>query len=185
MKGEGAGHAIQAARTILRPVSIEDVGYLHHLWTDPAVRRFFWDDEVVTRERAEAAVREAVESFGRHSFGLWIAENRGEGGAPVGFCGLRHLDDRPEVEVLYGTSPPKWGRGYATEFARAILRYGFEAAGLTRIRGIADVENVTSRRVLEKVGMAFEGYVVNGGREEAWYEIRAGDFRRVSPAARG
>lgn len=48
---------------------MEDVGYLHRLWTDPAVRRFFWDDEVITRRRAEAAIREAVEDFGRHGLG--------------------------------------------------------------------------------------------------------------------
>ncbi len=66
-----------------------------------------------------------------------------------------------------------------------MLRYGFEAAGLTRIWGIADAENLASRRVLEKVGMTFEGYVVNEGREEARYAKRAEDCQRVSPAARG
>ena len=51
--------------------------------------------------------------------------------------------------------------------------------------GIADAENLASRRVLEKTGMTFEGYVVNEGREEARYAIRAEDCQRVSPAARG
>ncbi len=103
----------------------------------------------------------------------------------MGFCGLRHLDGGPEVEVLYGISPAEWGRGYATEIAQAILRYGFETAGLARIWGIADPENLASRRVLEKIGMTFEGYVVDDGREEVRYAIRAEDCRRVSPAARG
>ena len=180
-----AGHVVRTARTRLRPASMRDVGYLHRLWTEPAVRRFFWDDEVITRGRAEAAVREGVEDFGRHGLGLWISERREGGRAPVGFCGLRHLDGGPEVEVLYGISPAEWGRGYATEIAQAILRYGFETAGLTRIWGIADAENLASRRVLEKIGMTFEGYVVDDGREEARYAIRAEDCRRVSPAARG
>ena len=180
-----AGHAVQTARTTLRPASMQDVGYLHRLWTDPAVRRFFWDDEVITRGRAEAAVREAVEDFGRYGLGLWISEGRESAGAPVGFCGLRHLDGGHEVEVLYGISPAEWGRGYATEIAPAILRYGFETVGLTRVWGIADAENLASRRVLEKVGMTFEGYAVNEGREEARYAITAEDCQRVSPAARG
>jgi RimJ/RimL family protein N-acetyltransferase len=180
-----AGHVVRTARTRLRPASMQDVGYLHRLWTEPAVRRFFWDDEVITRARAEAAVREAVGDFGRHGWGLWISERREGGGAPVGFCGLRHLDGGPEVEVLYGISPAEWGRGYATEISQAILRYGFETAGLARIWGIADPENLASRRVLEKIGMTFEGYVVDNGREEARYATRAEDCRRVSPAARG
>jgi len=84
-----AGHVVPTARTLLRPVSIEDVGYLHRLWTDPAVRRFFWDDAVIPHERAEATVREAVEDFGRHGFGIWIAERReaGEGRWASAACG--------------------------------------------------------------------------------------------------
>lgn len=140
---------------------------------------------MITRGRAEAAVRGAVEDFGRHGLGLWISERREGGGDPVGFCGLRHLDGGPEVEVLYGISPAECGRGYATEIAPEIIGHGFETAGLVRVRGIADAENLASRRVLEKVGMTFEGCVVNDGREEARYAMRAEDFQRVSPAARG
>jgi ribosomal-protein-alanine N-acetyltransferase len=164
---------------------VGDVGYLHRLWTEPAVRRFFWDDEVIFPGRAEAAVWEAVEDFGRHGLGLWISERRGGRGAPIGFCGLRRLGGGPEVEVLYGISPAEWGRGYATEISLAILRYGFETAGLTRIRGIADAENAASRRVLEKIGMTFERYAANDGREEARYAIRVEDFQRLSPVAPG
>lgn len=181
-----AGHVLQTARTSPRPVSMQDVGYLHRLWTDPAVRRFIWDDEVITRRRAEAAVREAVEDFGRHGLGLWISERREGGGDPVGFCGLRLLDGGPEVEVLYGISPAEWGRGYATEIAPETIGYGFETAGLTRIWDIADAENLASRRMLEGGWHdLLEGRVVNDGREEARYVIRAEDFQRVPPAARG
>jgi RimJ/RimL family protein N-acetyltransferase len=185
MGDAGSRHVIPTARTSLRPVSMEDVGTLHRLWTDPEVRRFFWDDEVIPYERAEAAVRESVEDFGRHGFGLWISERRQHRGDPIGFCGLRHLDDEPEVEILYGISPPEWGRGFATEVALAVLRYGFERAGLDRVLGIADAGNLASRRVLEKIGMTFEGCVVNEGREEARYAIRSEDFQRVLPPKRG
>ena len=181
-----AGHVLQTARTSPRPVSMQGVGYLHRLWMAPAVRRFIWDDEVITRGRAEAAVREAVEDFGRHGLGLWISERREGGGDPVGFCGLRHLDGGPEVEVLYGISPAEWGRGYATEIAPETIGYGFETAGLTRIWDIADAENLASRRMLEGGWHdLLEGCVVNDGREEARYAKRAEDFQRVPPAARG
>ena len=176
MADAGARYVIPTARTRLRPVSMEDVGDLHRLWTGPQVRRFFWDDEVIPHQRAGAAVREAVADFGRHGFGLWISERRRGGGDPRGFYGLRHLDDGPEVEILYGISPPEWGRGFATEVALAVLRYGFERAGLARVLGVADAGNLASRRVLEKISMTFQGYVVNEGRREARYEIRSEDF---------
>ena len=73
------------------------------------------------------------------------------------------------------------GRGFATEVALAVPRYGFERAGLTRVLGVADAGNLASRRVLEKIGMTFQGYFPNAGRREARYEIRPGTskgFRR-------
>ena len=161
--------SIETARLYLRPVSMDDLDGLHRLWTEPAVREYFWDGETISREKAEAAVREGMGAFDRHGFGLWIAE---VGENLIGFCGLRPLDNAPAVEVLYGITPLRWGEGFATEAALAMLRYGFEEAGLDRILGIADRENTASRRVLEKIGMTFEEYVLNEGREEAHYSIR-------------
>ena len=60
-------YVIRIARTVLRPVSIGDVDELQRVWIHPDVGRHFWDDEVITPERAEAAVREAVEGLGRHA----------------------------------------------------------------------------------------------------------------------
>lgn len=62
-------YVIETSRLSLRPVSMDD---LHRLWTDPAVREFFWDGETMSRERAEAAVREGIGAFDRHGFGLWV-----------------------------------------------------------------------------------------------------------------
>lgn len=176
---------IRTARSLLRPVSMEDVGSLHGLWTDPKVRRYLWDGEEISPERAEAAVREAVEGFERQGFGLWIAATEGSESASAGFCGLRRLDGVPEVEILYGVSSREWGKGLGTELALAMLRYGFERLGLERVLGIADAENLASRRVLEKIGMTFEGYVFNEGRREARYWIRSEDFLGAPPTARG
>jgi len=117
---------IETARLKLRPVSRNDLDDLHRLWTDPAVREFFWDGETISRERAEAAVKEGIGEFDRHGFGLWVAE---EAERLVEFCGLRPLDNAPEVEVLYGIAPSRWGEGFATEVALAMVRYGFEEPG--------------------------------------------------------
>jgi len=59
-------------------------------------------------------------------------------------------------EMGYVLARDVWGRGYATEAAAALLAYGF-AAGLHRIGATCDPENAASARVLEKIGMSFEG----------------------------
>jgi RimJ/RimL family protein N-acetyltransferase len=136
------------------PVCTGDLDALLRIWDrDPPMRRFVWDGEVVSKERAEAAVLKGSEDFAKHGFGLWTAE---EGECLIEFCGLRHLDNAPGVEVLCGIAPAHWDRGLATEAAAPMLRYGLEEAGLDRILGIADKENAASRSVLEKIGMTLD-----------------------------
>lgn len=121
-------------------------------------------------------MEDSTRSFERHGFGLWVTRERaGEG--LVGFCGLRFLDDAPEVEVLYGVAPPYWGRGLATEMARAMIRHGFEYAGLDRILAISDTENAASVRVMRKLGMRFEGHTLHEGRRETRCAIRCEEYR--------
>ena len=147
---------ITTARLRFQPFTLDDIDTLHHLWTDPDVRRYLWDDQSISRETAEEVVRGSLASFQEHRFGFWtlrLLENE----APIsGFCGLRFFDDPPEIEILYGVAPAHWGKGLATEAARAVLRYGFEELQLAKIWGGADAPNIASVRVLEKLGMTYE-----------------------------
>jgi ribosomal-protein-alanine N-acetyltransferase len=107
-RDDAGRYLIETARLRLRQVSIRDLNALYRIWTEPPVRRFFWDGEVISKERAEAAVREGREDFAKHGFGLWVAE---VGGCLIGFCGLRRLDYASGVEILYGFAPSHWDRG--------------------------------------------------------------------------
>jgi RimJ/RimL family protein N-acetyltransferase len=62
---------------------------------------------------------------------------------------------RREGELGYVMHPDVWGRGYATEAARLLLRFGFEDLGLEQVVATCDPRNVASARVLEKVGMQY------------------------------
>ena len=61
------------------------------------------------------------------------------------------------AEIGYVCSPDHWGKGYTPEAGKALLQFGFEKMGLTRIQARTFVENEASQRVLEKLGMAYEG----------------------------
>ena len=74
----------------------------------------------------------------------------------VGACGIMfHHDDAPELGYWLGV--PYWGRGYATEAGRAVVKYGFEKCGLNRIFAGHFKHNPASGRVLAKIGMKYEG----------------------------
>ncbi|MBK6326205.1 MAG: GNAT family N-acetyltransferase [Chloroflexi bacterium] len=76
----------------------------------------------------------------------------------MGRCGLLPwtIDGQDEVEVAYTIAPSHWGQGLGAEAAQAILDYGFDTLGLTRLVCLIDEENVASIRVAGKMGMAFE-----------------------------
>jgi RimJ/RimL family protein N-acetyltransferase len=87
----------------------------------------------------------------------------------VGFNGLKYLDDLEEVDLGYRFRTDYWGRGIATESARAIVRYGFDALGLDHIIGLVLPENMRSIRVLEKLGMTYTGRVTAyGSTAQRW-----------------
>ena len=94
-----------------------------------------------------------VEYQRSRGFSLWAVEERGTGSL-LGDCGLQPLEHLgPEIEVGYDLHPRAWGRGLATEAARAVMGYAFGALGLERVVAVVKPDNLASQRVLEKAGL--------------------------------
>lgn len=130
----------------------------------PEIRRMHRDAAVMAqlgglRDEAQTAAYLArnLQHWADYGFGLWILREAG-GGEPVGRAVLRHLlvDGVDEIEVGYAFYPAFWGRGLATEVATACLELGRRKLGLTTIVAVTSPENLTSRHVLEKVGLVYE-----------------------------
>jgi len=88
---------------------------------------------------------------------LWLAVTLRADGRQIGGIGLRIERQHQHAELGYWLGVDYWGRGYATEAAREMLRHGFEDLGLHRIFATHFKHNPASGRVLKKVGMHFEG----------------------------
>lgn len=166
---------IQSARLSLRPYTTEDVDSLHHLWTMGEVRKHLWDDVVISREQAASVVRESTACFETHGFGQWVVLSGSEKPL-VGFCGFRFFGEQREIELLYGIAPVYWGRGLATEAARAALRYGFEECGFERVYAGADPPNAASFRVMQKLRMSFSRRTRIDGVEAIYYVLLREEF---------
>lgn len=155
----------------MRPLSPDDLESVHRLWTDPGVRRYLWDGEVIPLEKARTMLLRSVESFEQHGFGLWAITRKGSEDL-IGFCGFWPAgEDGRGAELLYGLATPCWGEGLATEAARATIRYGFEEIGLDRIVAGADTENTASLRVMEKAGMVRDGRDLRNGQNLTFYAL--------------
>ena len=77
---------------------------------------------------------------------------------------MKYVPDTVVIEVGYRLAPKAWGRGYATEGARAVVGYGFRELGLARIIGLTHPDNVASQRVLTKAGLVDAGWGEYYGR---------------------
>jgi RimJ/RimL family protein N-acetyltransferase len=106
-----------------------------------------------------------VVHWAANGFGFWMLRDTATD-ASAGLAGLRrlNLDGVEEVEVGYGFLPPFWGRGLATEIARACVALGFERLALRSVVALTKDVNAASQHVLQKAGLAFERDVVHEGR---------------------
>jgi RimJ/RimL family protein N-acetyltransferase len=143
--------APETARLRFRPAGDDDLAVVHAHWNDGAVRRYLWDDAPVPLETARSVLATSAADFARDGFGLWILELADGGFA--GVCGLRRLEGSADLELVYSLEHALWGRGLATEAARAVVAWAFERLGLARVLAGVDPPNVASTRVLQKIGM--------------------------------
>ena len=95
----------------------------------------------------------------------------------MGEAGLQYLEAGPDIELGYTLARAAWGRGYATEAARAVLRWGFAGLRLHRIVAVADPANAASLHVLEKLGMTRRGRRECYGAVMAEHALSLGAWR--------
>ncbi len=145
---------IRTARLVLRPWREEDRAPFAALNADPAVRR--WFPSTLSRAESDASFDRLQAHVAEHGFGFWAAEVPGE--APfVGFVGLQHVGFEapftPAVEIGWRLARAFWGRGLATEAARASLAHAFGPLGLDEVVAFTVPGNAPSRRVMTRIGM--------------------------------
>ena len=144
---------LHTERLVLRPFAPSDEETLLRLWNDADVRRFLWDDQPVARETVREQIAQSQADFRERGYGLFLVTREG---VVLGAAGLFRLPGEAWVELIYALLPGAWGQGLATEAARAVLRFGFESAGLEEILAGADPGNAASLRVIERLGMTEE-----------------------------
>lgn len=165
---------IETDRLRLRMFRDSDVDNLAALFADPEVMRYVGNGEPVDRAEAEKALASIIAHWERHGFGRWAIEDK-ETGEFVGYGGLRSLFGTPEIVYHFATR--HWGKGFATEMARASLRWGFAQRGFQQVVAIAKPENAASIHVMEKLGMHFEERTSYYDIEVVRYSITAGEFK--------
>jgi RimJ/RimL family protein N-acetyltransferase len=166
---------VETDRLRLRAFTPEDLDDLHLVFGDPQVMKYISGGTPRSREETEIGLGRTIEGWQRRGFGFWAVTLRDDDKL-IGYCGLIFLDDTTEVEVAYGFRRSEWGKGFATEAARACLRWGFEELKLERIVAVVNPENLASQRVLEKLGMTYTRIAHHYDTDLKYYEIKDADY---------
>ena len=157
----GVDHVLITERLVLRPVKADDQATLLAHWALPDVRRFLFDGAALSAPEVAETIEESVRDFAAAGYGIWLIHERGRPGlpgpapagpAPVGTVGLRPLDDLG-LEIFYSLAPAAWGRGYATEAARAVVDHALGPLGLPEVLAEVDEGNAASVAVIKRLGM--------------------------------
>lgn len=161
---------LETQRLLLRRLKMDDVDDLLDIFSDPEAMRYY--PATKNRREAENWVRAALDSYRKNGFGLWAAILKGSNEF-AGQCGLvaQHVDGEEEVEIGYLFLRRFWGRGLATEAARACRDYGFEELGYARLISLIAPANRASRRVAGKIGMSLERETHKWGKTVYVYSI--------------
>ena len=176
----------EAQRVFLRHFHVADLDAMAEVFGDPEVMRFGPGPQ--SRDWVQRWLRGCLEDYyQKWGFGLWAVVHKPDRRA-IGFCGLTRFDDvagRPEVELGYRLARASWGRGLATEAARAARDYAFGVLTLPRLVSLIDPHNVASIRVAQKSGLRYEKDVTFRASPRHLYAIHQADLAEPGAAPAG
>jgi RimJ/RimL family protein N-acetyltransferase len=151
-------------RLILRPFRDDDLDAYAEICADPEVMRYLGEGQPLSRAEAWRQMAFIVGHWQLKGFGLWAVEEQASG-ALIGRAGLLQPEGWPGFELGWTLGQQWWGKGYATEAARAGLRYAFQELDRNHVISLIRPENHPSIRVAERLGERLEGEVeFFGGR---------------------
>ena len=178
---------IDTDRLTLRQWRDADLEPFAALNADPRVMEHF--PAPLSRAQSDAAVQRWRQQIAQRGRGLWAAQHRASG-ALLGFIGLQEptaaLPFAPCVEVGWRLAHDFWGQGFATEGARAALRFGFEQLGLEEIVSFTAIGNHRSRAVMGRLGMLEDPFTFEHPSLPEGSPLRTHVlYRTGAPGARG
>jgi 3-dehydroquinate dehydratase/shikimate dehydrogenase len=148
---------LKTKRLILRPWKEADLAPFAELNADPKVMEYF--PSTLSRQESDSLARRIQAKMEERGYGMWAVAIPGVADF-IGFIGLNNEDKSsfpahftPAVEIGWRLASDYWGKGYATEGAEAVLAYGFKNLNLEEIVSFTAVQNMRSRRIMEKIGM--------------------------------
>jgi ribosomal-protein-alanine N-acetyltransferase len=151
---------IETERLLIRPFITEDRDSIYNIMKDEKMYEYTPDEPWKSFEDADGFIKLTSWLYDlnhknfRHFFAITEKQNE----TMIGFCGVGGIAyDRSENEIFYSIGCKYWGQGYATEAAKAMLRYAFDTLELSKVIGVVHPKNIASNRIMDKIGLKKTG----------------------------
>ncbi len=176
---------LETERLILREFRESETEGIFELDSNAEVHKYLGNNPITTYKQAEDIITFFEEQYKERGIGRFAAFEK-ESGEFIGWSGLKlNTGEKEElngftdfIDIGYRFIPRFWGKGYASESAFACLDFGFKEMNYDIIYGAADVENIGSNKILQKIGLQFVNEFGFKGVDVNWYELKKSDYGR-------
>ncbi len=153
---------------MLKPFAKTDFEDLKLIFQDEFVRKFLWDDQIVSDDTIQDILVQNQKQFQEENSGLWriLLDD-----TTLGFVGLWYFFDEPQPQLIYGLLPTYTSKGYATEACRLILDYCNEKLHFKYLIAAMDRPHIQSHKVAIRIGMNFVEERDEDGKPTVFYRI--------------
>ncbi|MBM3642782.1 MAG: GNAT family N-acetyltransferase [Alphaproteobacteria bacterium] len=159
---------LRTERLLLRPLRLDDAPSYAAMRFNPAVAEWLPTATQPPLDAARAAIGRFADAWRDRGYSVW---GLFRDGALIGHGGLNHVAEFAGTEVLWALHPDAWGKGYASELARAALAFGFERFDLPAIFAITKPDNRASRAVMERCSLSYRSDGNYKGFDVVYYDI--------------
>ena len=171
---------IETERLMMRPFQKDDVERLFLLDSNPEVMKYVGQKPLTKKEQSAEVIKMIQKQYAENGVGR-LAVIEKESNLLIGWSFLKYLTEeingiKNVYDLGYRFLPEFWGKGYATESAKASLVYGFNIMNLDKICAHVHSENVASNHTLKKLGFEEKGTFEEADGTCFWYEMRKSDI---------
>lgn len=172
---------VETERLLLREILSTDIDGMFALDSDPEVHKYLGSKPLLEREQISDSIHYIRKQYNENGIGRWAIIDK-KTNAFIGWTGLKYVTDtinnhKNYYDLGYRLIKKYWGRGIATETARATLDYAFNTLNINEVYAIADCQNKSSNAILKKVGLKCVDTFYLDGIKHNWFKIDAAGYK--------
>ncbi|MEM6395929.1 MAG: GNAT family N-acetyltransferase [Bacteroidota bacterium] len=162
-------------RLVLTPFRYGDYNLFHRMNIDPFVRKFMWDDEIISLDTAKEIMQDNERYFEKDNFGIWKVIMK-ETDELIGYTGLWYFFNEQQPQLIYALLKHYTKQGYALESSKVIIEYCFKTLGFTYLIAATDESHLESQKVAKGLGMKLHEKRIEDDKPTLFFKIEKDDY---------